>query len=205
MRLPRILFFMLTILVAAGCSTAPTSSQANGGQSQQQNNSPVKPTNEQPKPAEKSQAAVKPVDTTKQKQVAFIYSDDNLMDQYKEMHNVKYKTEDELPLLALKEWQKGPQNKKLISLLPAGVEIQSVKKDGENAIVSFSSSIKKTANLGSTGEDMLVKQVATIMKQLGFKDTSFEIDGKKTESLLGHVDTTSPTQPLNLNQVKQMK
>ncbi|WCK52788.1 GerMN domain-containing protein [Aneurinibacillus sp. Ricciae_BoGa-3] len=205
MRVPRILFLMLlTILVAAGCSSAPTGSQANGGQTQQ-NNTPEKPATEQATPAQHNQTAIKKPDALKQKQVAFIYTDDNLMDQYKEMHTIQYKTVDELPLLALKEWQKGPQNKKLICLLPPSVEIQSVKRDGDNAVVSFSSNIKKAANMGSTGEDLLVKQVATIMNQLGFKDTMFEIDGKKIESLLGHVDTTTPAQPLDLTQVKQMK
>ncbi|WP_051331186.1 GerMN domain-containing protein [Aneurinibacillus terranovensis] len=196
MRLSRLLYFLLlAFLLITGCSNAPAANS--GVQSQQNNPAPA------PVQKENTQANTQPT-SVQSKEVALIFSDDNLMEQYKEMRTIKSAHEEDLPMEALKEWQKGPKNNKLIGLLPADVEIQSVKKDGDNAVVSFSSNIKK-ANLGSTGEEMLLQQVSTILSQFGYKQTKFLIDGKEVDSILGHEDTSKPVNPLSLDQIKEMK
>ncbi|WP_171253326.1 GerMN domain-containing protein, partial [Acinetobacter baumannii] len=90
----------------------------------------------------------------------------------------KYKKEENLPTIALMAWQHGPQSKKLTSLMPKEVKIQSLKKEGDTAIISLSPEIKQ-ANLGSTGEMFLLEEMATILQQFGYKNMKVVIDGKE--------------------------
>lgn len=208
MRLSRALLVAATLTVGlTGCTlsgttptTAPAQNNTNAPNTETQTQTDVNAPS--PKPAEPVQSA-KP--TVQKKDVELVFSDDNLMTQYKETHSISYEKEEDLPLLALKAWQKGPSSKKLIGLLPADVEIQSVKKEGDTAIVSLSAAIKQAANLGSTGEQFLMEQIATIMSQFGFKNTKIVIDGQETDTLLGHMDASTPVQPLTLANVPEMK
>jgi hypothetical protein len=143
-----------------------------------------------------------PEPTEKEKEIVLVFADNELMDQYKETRKIKYTKEEDLPKLALEEWIKGPVNTNLQSIVPENVTIQSIKKENDNAIVSFSPEIKN-ANLGSTGELYLVQQVATILSQFGYKNTIIQIDETEVETLLGHVDTTHPIEPLDINQLKE--
>ncbi|WCN39318.1 GerMN domain-containing protein [Aneurinibacillus uraniidurans] len=210
MRLPYALLAAATVTIGlAGCTNtsstptnapAPTTTNvpANGTQTQTEGavNQPT------PKATEPVQSD-KP--TVQKKTVELVFSDDNLMTEYKETHTISYEKKDDLPLLALKAWQNGPKSKKLVSLLPASVEIQSVKKDGHTAIVSLSSNVKQAANLGSTGEQFLMEQIATIMSQFGFKNAKIVLDGKETDTILGHMDASTPIDPLTLSNVPQIK
>ena len=208
MRLSRALLAAATLTVGlTGCTTSNTPTTT--APAQTNTNAPTTETQTQvdvnaptAKPSEPVQSA-KPA--AQQKNVELVFSDDNLMTQYKETHSISYEKEADLPLLALKAWQKGPSSKKLVSLIPADVEIQSVQKDGDTAIVSLSATIKQAANLGSTGEQFLMEQIATIMSQFGFKNTKIVIDGKETDTLLGHMDASAPVKPLVLANVPEMK
>lgn len=140
----------------------------------------------------------------KEKEIVLVFTDKELMDNYKEKRKIKYTNEEDLPKLALEEWKKGPVNSQLQSIVPKDVAIQSIKKVNDGAVVSFSSEIKN-ANLGSTGEGFLLSQVATILSQFDYKNTTILIDGKEIESLLGHVDTRDPIEPLDIDKLKEMQ
>lgn len=156
-----------------------------------------------PTPSPSPTPSPNPEPTEKEKEIVLVFADKELMDNYKETRIIKYTNEEDLPKLALEEWKKGPVNSKLQSIVPKDATIQSIKKQNDGAVVSFSPEIKN-ANLGSTGEGFLVDQVATILSQFGYKNTKFLIDGQEVETLLGHVDTTRPTEPLDINKLKQM-
>ncbi|BAU27919.1 sporulation and spore germination protein [Aneurinibacillus soli] len=210
MRLPYALLAAATVTIGlAGCTN--TSNTPTNAPAPTTTNVPNTGTQTQADTDVNTQApkATEPVQSDKlavqKKHVELIFSDDNLMTQYKETHSISYEKEEDLPLLALKAWQKGPKSHKLVNLLPANVEIQSVKKDGNTAIVSLSSNVKQAANLGSTGEQFLMEQIATIMNQFGFKNTKIVLDGQATDTLLGHMDASTPTDPLTLSDVPQIK
>lgn len=210
MRLPYALLAAATVTIGlAGCTNtsstptntpAPTTTNVPSNGTQTQTEGAVNPPT--PKATEPTQSD-KPA--VQKKDVELIFSDDNLMTEYKETHTISYEKKADLPLLALKAWQNGPKSQKLVSLLPASVEIQSVKKDGHTAIVSLSSNVKQAANLGSTGEQFLMEQIATIMSQFGFKNTKIVLNGKETDTILGHMDASTPIDPLTLSNVPQIK
>lgn len=142
--------------------------------------------------------------TVKEKDVVLVFPDKELMGQYKETRRIQYTDEADLPKLALEEWQKGPVNTKLQSIIPKDVKFLSITKENNGAVLNFSAEIKK-ANLGSTGEGFLLQETATILSQFGYQTTRFLIDGKQVETILGHMDATKPIKPLDLNTIKEMK
>ncbi|WP_052947426.1 GerMN domain-containing protein [Aneurinibacillus tyrosinisolvens] len=209
MRFPRVIPVMaLMLLTVAGCSTPtqstnPAPADNNQGVTAQQNNTnSQQPQQTQPQDQTQAQPAEQPKNAAKAKEVVLVFSDDNLMDQYKETHAIQYEDEKDLPMLALKQWQKGPKSKKLIPILPESVKIQSIKKEGATAVVSLSSEVKN-ANLGSSGEEFMLQEIATILGQFGYKNTKIEVDGKETDTILGHMDTTQPIEPMKLSELKE--
>lgn len=143
-----------------------------------------------PKPDEQ------PVDATTDEenqtlQVDLYFSDTNLTDIYRIKKEVVIGKDDEVAMAALEAWVKGPEHEALIGLINSNVTIQSVKEVDGTAHVSFSKEIQNS-NLGSSGELMLVEQIAMIMQQFGYDQTQILVEGKIGEALLGHVSTGEP-------------
>lgn len=137
-----------------------------------------------------------PVDETTEEenetlQVDLYFSDVNLTDIYRIKKEVVIGKDDEVAKAALEAWVKGPEHEELIGLIESNVTIQSVKEVDGTAHVSFSKEIQNS-NLGSSGELMLVEQVAMIMQQFGYDQTQILVEGKVGETLLGHVSTGEP-------------
>ncbi|CEH29381.1 hypothetical protein AM501_20445 [Aneurinibacillus migulanus] len=219
MRLPRALLFiaLMAMLAITGCtSDVPSSGQqqppatTNNGETTQpppateEPNSSKQPSAEQPSSKERPSSNSTDGEEVKEKKVMLVFSDANLMKQYKEPRTIKYKKEENLPTIALMAWKNGPQNKELTTLMPKNAEVQWLKKEGNTAVISLSPEIKQ-ANLGSSGEQFLLEEMATILSQFGYKDMKVLIDGKEVDTILGHMDTTTPIEPLNFAELKEMK
>lgn len=144
-------------------------------------------------------------ETSVQKQTVSLYfSDKELMKTYRTEKDIEAENEADLPKAALEAWIAGPENEKLTGLVPPGVVVENVKAENGVAEVSFSKEIKN-ANLGSTGEMLMLNQITLIMKQFGYDATQVLVEGQKEESLLGHVDTRAPLKaedPGNIEFVK---
>ncbi|MEB3100706.1 GerMN domain-containing protein [Ferviditalea candida] len=123
--------------------------------------------------------------------VSLYFSDKELMKQYRTEKEIEVRNEADLPKAALEAWIAGPENDKLTSLVPPGVVVEYVKAANGVAEVSFSKEIKN-ANLGSTGEMMLLNQIGLILKQFGYESVRILVEGQREESLLGHVDISKP-------------
>ncbi len=123
--------------------------------------------------------------------VSLYFSDKELTKTYRTEKDVEVENEADLPKAALQAWIAGPEQEKLSGLVPPGVAVEYVKASDGTVEVSFSKEIKH-ANLGSTGEMMLLGQLALIMKQFGYDATQVLVEGKKEETLLGHMDTSKP-------------
>lgn len=82
-----------------------------------------------------------------------------------------------------------PTDSDYVSLWPLGTTINSVKVSGASAIVDLSF---PKLNLGSEAESLAIAQLVwtATAADTTVKKISLTVDGKKIESLAGHVDTT---------------
>ncbi len=119
------------------------------------------------------------------------FSDHDLMNVYRVETKDSFTKNEEGILKALQLWADGPKQEGLHSLLPEGVLVQTVENKNGIAYISFSNELS-TANLGSTGEGMLVEQIAMIVKQFGYDEVFILINGEVIDSLLGHLDWSEP-------------
>ncbi|MCM3715163.1 GerMN domain-containing protein [Halalkalibacter oceani] len=124
--------------------------------------------------------------------VELVFSDDQVMDMFRVERQIEA-AEDEVFVATLQEWVAGPTEDEegLVSLIPDNVEVQSVEEVEGVAHVSFSAELLD-AQAGSGTEEMILQQVAMIMKQFGFNETQILIDGESHPELFGHVDTSVP-------------
>lgn len=196
---------LAALMITAGCSKAepepsvtPTETPSNS----QQDPNEVKP--------DPNEANVDPNETPKEedqlikKTVTLFFSDKDLMEMFGVETEIKADTEEDLPKAALEAWMKGSNKEELTNLVPPEVVVEYVKSENGVAHVSFSKEIL-SANLGSSGEIMLVEQITLIMKQFGYDSTQILVEGKAVESLLGHVTTDKPITAPNPADYKVLK
>jgi spore germination protein GerM len=87
----------------------------------------------------------------------------------------------------------GSKDKKVVSIIPAGTKLRSVKVDKGIAYVDFSQELIKKFNGGSTGELMLVGSIVdTLTEYPEIKGVQILVEGKKVETIAGHMDTSEP-------------
>lgn len=88
----------------------------------------------------------------------------------------------------------GPLERGLGSAIPVGVKLKTLKLKGDTATVDFSSEMIKNHPGGSTYEILTIYSVVNTVA-LNFvqvKEVMLIVDGKKTETIAGHIDTTVP-------------
>lgn len=122
--------------------------------------------------------------------VQLFFADDELMDTFKVDTEIEA-TDKELAKKTLEAWIAGPKSDKLISLIPTTVKVLSIEDKDGIAFVSFSKELLD-ANVGSSGEAMLVDQIALIMEQFNFSKTQILIEGEIKDELFGHLSTNEP-------------
>lgn len=180
------LAFVFMIVSACGDTITEPSpvpgSGGNGGTGQQP--SPALGEDDLPPIEEPTEPAVS-------RTVTLYFSDNELMEMYRVELEVTVEHEADLPKAALERWLQGPDIEGLTGLAPPEVVLEFVRDNGMTAEVSFSAELRN-ANLGSSGEDMLMRQVALIMAQFGYPQTQIMIEGEIEESVLGHVYTAEP-------------
>ncbi|MFV8827322.1 GerMN domain-containing protein [Alkalihalobacterium sp. APHAB7] len=126
--------------------------------------------------------------------------------QVEEMYKVETTVEaakDEVSVKTLEAWIAGPSNQELVSLIPSNVKVDYVTEIDGVAHVSFSKEFLET-NVGSGPEQMLLQQVALLMKQFGYNETQILIEGEIREMLFGHIDTNVPIQAMDPNQIEKL-
>lgn len=104
----------------------------------------------------------------------------------------------------VEELLKGPSTKGLNRTLDENIKVKSVEVKDEIAYIDFDENVKgKIA--GSTGETMALYSISNSLilnKDLGIKAVEFRIDGKKAESLGGHILLEKPVKE-NLELIKK--
>ena len=87
----------------------------------------------------------------------------------------------------------GPADKKLTAVMPKNTKVISVRVDKGIASVDFSKEFVKNFTGGSTGELMLVGAVVdTLTEYAEIKAVQILVDGKKIDTLAGHMDLSEP-------------
>ncbi|SDH81473.1 Sporulation and spore germination [Alteribacillus persepolensis] len=134
-------------------------------------------------------------DETVNETVTLYFSDDQLLETYKEEQEVEAASTEELPEAALNAWLEGSNSEELINplagLAEQEVAIQSVEGENGTAEVSFSDAILDV-NAGSSVEMAVTDQIALIMEQFGYNETKILVEGQEEPTLFGHMDATEP-------------
>ncbi|MDE5412561.1 GerMN domain-containing protein [Alkalihalobacterium chitinilyticum] len=134
--------------------------------------------------------------------VELYFADTQVEDMYKVETTVEA-AKDEVSVKTLEAWIAGPSNQELVSLVPSTVKVDYVTEVDGVAHVSFSKEFLET-NVGSGPEQMLLQQVALLMKQFGYNETQILIEGEIRDMLFGHIDTNVPIQAMDPNQIEKL-
>ena len=97
---------------------------------------------------------------------------------------------------AVRALLEGPKED-LISAIPAGTRLNALKVRDSTAFVDLSSEVVKNHPGGSSGE---IETIYSIVNTLalnfqGIKDVQILVDGRKEETLAGHIDISFPLKP----------
>lgn len=96
----------------------------------------------------------------------------------------------------IKELIKGPAKEGLLKTIPESTRLLSLSVVDGVAYVNFSKEIQTKHWGGSSGEGNTIYSVTNTLAQFeGIKKVQFLVEGKKVESLLGHMDTSVPVEP----------
>lgn len=99
---------------------------------------------------------------------------------------------------ALKALLDGTKEKGLATIVPKQAKIKSVKVQGDTAFVDFDENLIKKFIGGSTGEEMLVGSIVNTLTEFEeIKKVQLLVEGKKIESISGHLDLTKPVERMD--------
>ena len=118
------------------------------------------------------------------------FSDSDAM--YLEAEEREIVTED--PKAVVEELIKGPKNKNLYRTLPEGLKVLDVEVKDKVAYVNLSKDILEKVQ-GSTGESFAVYSIVNTLvlnKDLKIDKVQLLVEGKKEDTLAGHIDISSP-------------
>ena len=87
----------------------------------------------------------------------------------------------------------GTKAKGVITIIPKKTKLKSVAVKDGIATVDFSEDLVKNFAGGSTGEEMLVGSIVNTLTEFPeVKSVQILLEGKKVDSLAGHLDTSKP-------------
>ncbi|MGE5417965.1 MAG: GerMN domain-containing protein [Acidobacteriota bacterium] len=103
---------------------------------------------------------------------------------------------DEMPTALVKELIRGPVISGGVQTIPSKTKLRALRVTNRIAYTDFSKEISTQLQGGSAGERMTVYSVVDSLARLGGIDkVQFLIEGKKVDSLAGHMDLTKPIAP----------
>jgi spore germination protein GerM len=94
---------------------------------------------------------------------------------------------------ALAELIAGPRNKELVKVMPATTKVRNISMVNHVAYVDFNDAFAKDHWGGSAGEILTISAVINTMTEFPeIKQVQFMTEGKKLETLKGHLDLSEP-------------
>jgi germination protein M len=94
---------------------------------------------------------------------------------------------------AVEQLLKGPKNPELIRALPEGTKLRGITVKDHIAYVDFNDKLVKNGSGGSTGEILAVSAIVnTVTEFADIYKVQIMVEGRKIETLYGHMDTSEP-------------
>ncbi|WP_314763448.1 GerMN domain-containing protein [uncultured Selenomonas sp.] len=176
------LFMLLMLLLAVGCGADDKSKGADTSAA------------DKPAATDKKDAGTKN-DAAKQAEkigIKVYYPDDNGMKLVAETRTVET-TQDGKYKVAMESLLSGTKAKGVVTIIPKKAKLKSVAVKDGIATVDFSEDLVKNFAGGSTGEEMLVGSIVNTLTEFPeVKSVQILLEGKKVDSLAGHLDTSKP-------------
>lgn len=120
------------------------------------------------------------------------YPDDNGMKLIAETRTIEA-TQDGKYKAAMESLLSGTKAKGVVAIIPKKAKLKSVEVKNGVATVDFSEDLVKNFAGGSTGEEMLVGSIVNTLTEFPeVKSVQILLEGKKVDSLAGHLDTSAP-------------
>ena len=175
------LVMLCTLLFAAGCEKDNASKDGAAPVSE-------KAAVTEKKDAEKKDSAAK---TAEKINIKVYYPDDNGMKLIAETRTIE--TKGDKYKAAVESLLSGAKAKGAITIIPKKAKIKSVEVKNGIATADFNDDLIKNFTGGSTGEEMLVGSIVNTLTEFPeVKSVQILLDGKKVDSLGGHLDTSAP-------------
>jgi len=173
-------FMLLTLFLVVGCDKDKPSNHA------------APPADKAPitekKDAAKKDSAAK---TVEEFSIKVYYPDDKGMKLVGETRTLKPK-EDKYKE-AVQSLLSGTKTNGVTTIIPAKTKLNNIEVNNGVATVDFSEDLVKNFIGGSTGEEMLVGSIVNTLTEFSeVKSVQILLDGKKVNSLAGHIDAPVP-------------
>jgi len=176
------LFMLLMLLLAVGCGSDDKSKGADTSAAD-------KPAATDKKDAGTKNGAAKQAEKIG---IKVYYPDDNGMKLVAETRMVET-TQDGKYKVAMESLLSGTKAKGVVTIIPKKAKLKSVAVKDGIATVDFSEDLVKNFAGGSTGEEMLVGSIVNTLTEFPeVKSVQILLEGKKVDSLAGHLDTSKP-------------
>lgn len=164
-------FAVLIAVFAAGCDSGQTVTGPPTG--------PATPDKQTSKPA---------VETMP---VTVYYATKDAMYLVPEIHNVP--KSDQPAQAAIEQLLKDPKSAELVRTLPEGTRLRGITVNNHIAYVDFNDKLIKKGHGGTAGEIMAVGSIVNTLTEFPeIYRVQIMVEGKKIETLYGHLDTSEP-------------
>jgi len=170
---------MAIVFMIAGCDNAAPGNQPT-------------PANPENKLADKSQpsgsATAEPERTM---QLVVYHATKDAMYLVPEMHKVPVNSHPARTAIEL--LQAGPQNPEFVGVMPAGTQMKNITVKDHIAYVDFNDKLIKKNGGGSASEILLVGAIVNTLTEFpDIEQVQILVNGKKIETISGHMDTSEP-------------
>ena len=170
------------LLIVAGCSNETVSNNSGASSS----------SNTQETTTSSDKTADNKAKTAESITVKLYYPDEQGMGLKTESRTIKV-TDNDKYTATVQALMAGTKEKGLTNIIPKQAKLNSVTVKKNVAYVDFSQGLVKSFVGGSTGEEMLVGSVVNTLTEFPeIKAVQILVDGKKIDSLSGHLDLSEP-------------
>jgi germination protein M len=129
-------------------------------------------------------------------ELTLYFSDDQAMYLLPEQRNVTIGEGESIEETVVRELIKGPSGAGLKRTIPPETSLLSLSIENGVAGVNFSKDIQDSRYGDSAGESMLVYSIVNSLTELpGINQVQILVEGKKIESLYGHIGAAEPLEP----------
>ena len=187
LKLSLVTLLVALLLIVAGCSNETTSNTNSSSNTSTSSQAAQETTTSGDKTATNNKTKASETITVK-----LYYPDEQGLNLKTESRTIKVENNDKYTT-TIKALLVGTNEKGLTNIIPKQAKLNSVTVKKNVAYVDFSQSLVKSFVGGSTGEEMLVGSIVNTLTEFPeINAVQILVDGKKIDSLSGHLDLSEP-------------